>query len=584
MKTKLLIRGVIIFLIITLGGCNENSSDNPPENQAILSTSVSLNVQLENTSSQNQTRSVKSLFNTAPETSINSLDEIASISVSVEKGSEVLVNQQFLNKNSGSWQGVVTNLPVGESLTFRSQAFDNNDNQVLSGTTVQTLVENDTVTIMLGGDITVTIPAIKLITFKQEIKTLETIQIEFQISGPQGSELNYKVTPDNNGGNFNPVEGTILLSGSSNANLVINYTAPLTARDYKHSIVISIGSYSIETNFTTKVVLEEGQTGFNILFNPWITNFKSGPRIGSNVKWSVVASDDKPAENLIYNWKFNGNSQFSMVSFLNSSLSEATLINYNQLVTGTITLTITDGEGGSTVIKYILPAGMFPDCIVNCNVPTARAGNNQTIERGNSFNLDGSSSSDPGNLSLTYSWAISTNPIGSTATIDNRTTATPTFTPDIAGFYTISLTVSNGSSSDNDTVQIIVNETAINVTKPTLKLENTNGTIYQISLFSLSEHQAKQLAGVGNVGINCVGFSALTGLNGYVPTFGGFNSNVSITFNDTDGTLTNAGSTLALYTFSCTAIPSFNLGDTVSITYSNTSSITGLANINTVGP
>ena len=64
-------------------------------------------------------------------------------------------------------------------------------------------------------------------------------------------------------------------------------------------------------------------------------------------------------------------------------------------------------------------------------------------------------SSDPDGNPLTYAWSITSAPTGSTATLTNPTSATPSLTPDVAGTYTIRLIVNDGTlSSAPDTVTV----------------------------------------------------------------------------------------------------------------------------------
>jgi hypothetical protein len=69
--------------------------------------------------------------------------------------------------------------------------------------------------------------------------------------------------------------------------------------------------------------------------------------------------------------------------------------------------------------------------------------------------LDGSASSANGGRTLTYSWALTSAPAGSVATITNPTTVQPTLTPDLAGNYTVALTVSDGKQSTRASATIL---------------------------------------------------------------------------------------------------------------------------------
>jgi len=77
---------------------------------------------------------------------------------------------------------------------------------------------------------------------------------------------------------------------------------------------------------------------------------------------------------------------------------------------------------------------------------------------GDPVSLDGSGSTD-GDVpvqALTYSWVIVSAPAGSTATLSGADTASPSFTPDVAGDYVIELVVNDGvADSVPDSVTVV---------------------------------------------------------------------------------------------------------------------------------
>jgi hypothetical protein len=90
----------------------------------------------------------------------------------------------------------------------------------------------------------------------------------------------------------------------------------------------------------------------------------------------------------------------------------------------------------------------------------ADAGEDQTGQTETPVQLNGSGSHDVDNNPLTYFWSFTSKPEGSTATLSNETTLTPTFTPDLAGTYVLQLIVNDGQlDSDPDTVTITVPDT-----------------------------------------------------------------------------------------------------------------------------
>ncbi len=87
--------------------------------------------------------------------------------------------------------------------------------------------------------------------------------------------------------------------------------------------------------------------------------------------------------------------------------------------------------------------------------PVAEAGPDQTVGQGDMVILDGSGSSDAEGDPLTFHWAITQEPPGSSATLSDPTAVLPTFFANAAGIYVIQLVVSDGTAdSAPDTVTI----------------------------------------------------------------------------------------------------------------------------------
>jgi len=75
---------------------------------------------------------------------------------------------------------------------------------------------------------------------------------------------------------------------------------------------------------------------------------------------------------------------------------------------------------------------------------------------GTTVNLDGTDSADVDGDALAYSWTFTSAPLGSTSTLLNANTATPSFTPTVSGDYTVQLIVNDGTiNSQADTVTFI---------------------------------------------------------------------------------------------------------------------------------
>jgi|GEM_PF-974855 len=87
--------------------------------------------------------------------------------------------------------------------------------------------------------------------------------------------------------------------------------------------------------------------------------------------------------------------------------------------------------------------------------PIADPGSPQVVEVGQVVNLDGSASTDPEGRPLTFQWAISSAPGGSTASLTDADTPTPSFTADAEGLFLLQLTLSDGYTVSEAGVAVV---------------------------------------------------------------------------------------------------------------------------------
>jgi hypothetical protein len=119
-----------------------------------------------------------------------------------------------------------------------------------------------------------------------------------------------------------------------------------------------------------------------------------------------------------------------------------------------LSLTVHDGTVASAADEVIVAA----TTAVNV-APVASAGPDRSIVAGSTVTLDGSGSSDADGDALTYVWSFTSKPVGSSVALSSATAVSPTFTPDLAGTYTVSLVVDDGaltSSADTVTLKAVV--------------------------------------------------------------------------------------------------------------------------------
>jgi hypothetical protein len=96
--------------------------------------------------------------------------------------------------------------------------------------------------------------------------------------------------------------------------------------------------------------------------------------------------------------------------------------------------------------------------------PTSNAGPNQSIHAGQSVNLTGLASFDDTTVAenLGYQWTFTSQPSGSTATLNDPTSAVPSFIADLPGTFELDLIVEDeaGNTSGADSVQVSSANTA----------------------------------------------------------------------------------------------------------------------------
>jgi hypothetical protein len=101
---------------------------------------------------------------------------------------------------------------------------------------------------------------------------------------------------------------------------------------------------------------------------------------------------------------------------------------------------------------------------INNLKPVANAGQNQSLTLGDTALLDGSASSDPNGDPLSYTWSLSSVPVGSTASIANTSAVQTSFIPDLSGTYVVSLKVNDGlldSDPSNITITVVVTPSVV---------------------------------------------------------------------------------------------------------------------------
>lgn len=156
--------------------------------------------------------------------------------------------------------------------------------------------------------------------------------------------------------------------------------------------------------------------------------------VGQMVQLNGSATD-ADGDVLTYLWAITTMPAGSSTTVSNSNQAAAAIIPDvgGQYV---LTLTVSDGK-----------ASHSDACTLTVNtLPVANAGADMTASVGQVVQLHGSATDADGDV-LTYAWTFASRPAGSTATLQDATTASPTFTPDVAGTFVAQLVASDGKAS-----------------------------------------------------------------------------------------------------------------------------------------
>lgn len=119
------------------------------------------------------------------------------------------------------------------------------------------------------------------------------------------------------------------------------------------------------------------------------------------------------------------------------------------------------GDGDGTGVKVEHEAGALPiiftpfltgGCPLDNQAPVANAGSDQMVFVNEIVELDGSQSSDPNSDPLTYSWSVD----DGLCSLDDPSIVNPVVSCTEKGVYYVTLTVSDGSQSDTDSLALTV--------------------------------------------------------------------------------------------------------------------------------
>ena len=149
---------------------------------------------------------------------------------------------------------------------------------------------------------------------------------------------------------------------------------------------------------------------------------------------------------LTYLWAITSRPANSTASITSATAQNIT---FTPDIAGTygVKLTVSDSQGNSNQQTATINVGAIAPVAI---VDQPQAG----VLLGGTVHVSAAASYDPNALALTYSWSVDARPAGSTATISSPTSSSMAFEPDVAGSYTLTVTVGNGTLRNVATVAI----------------------------------------------------------------------------------------------------------------------------------
>ena len=261
------------------------------------------------------------------------------------------------------------------------------------------------------------------------------------------------------------VNDTVTLDGSGSTDVdgnLLTYTWAFTTRPDGSTAALS-NTAAVNPTFTVdkagtyvvSLIVNDGTVN-SVADTVTISTLNSAPvanagadqsaYVGNTVTLDGSGSTDVDGNLLTYSWAFTTRPQDS-----NATLSDTAAVNP----------TFTVDKAGTYVVSLMVnddTVNSTPDTVTISTLnsaPVASAGADQSAHVNDPVTLDGSGSMDVDGNQLIYTWAFTSKPQDSTATLSDATAVNPTFTVDKAGTYVASLTVNDGTvNSETDTVTI----------------------------------------------------------------------------------------------------------------------------------
>ena len=177
-----------------------------------------------------------------------------------------------------------------------------------------------------------------------------------------------------------------------------------------------------------------------------------------------------------FHWSFAAVPPGSLLSDIDIAGASTALASFTPDFAGDYRISLDVDDGADTGRDEVLISAALPNV-----APNANAGTDLVVQLGAGATLDGAASNDldSGPTPLSFQWTFVSVPVGSGLTgVDllGATTAAPSFTPDVAGFYVLRLDASDGDLMDTDQVMVKANVAPVAKNDARTLVENSSLT------------------------------------------------------------------------------------------------------------
>ena len=371
------------------------------------------------------------------------------------------------NNDSLSYKWVLQSKPANSSATLTTASSARPSFKAdLAGTYVATLVVSDgkatselsAVSILAS---TTNLPPVANLGSNQSVVVGSKVSIDASASSdPNGDLISYRWSLLYKPIGSNATLTWVGVNASFTADLIGTYLVGLTVNDGKLDspvVVLTVTAAKLNSAPVANAGSNQNVTA------------------GTLTTLDGSASTDADQDSLTYTWTLISKPSTSTAA-LSSSTSPKPSFTPDLVGTYVATLQVSDGKDRSptSVVTVIASAAN--------SAPVANAGAAQSVSIAAVVTLNGTGSTDANGDTLTYRWTLTSKPTNSTATLSSATSASPTFTADLAGSYVASLVVNDGKVDSTNTNAVTVTASAANSAPvanagPVQTVSRTGGTV-----------------------------------------------------------------------------------------------------------